>query len=122
MLRLCRRLYNGTIGSLCAAAVAASGIPAFAPAVNAAETAVPTYINWNDERQEIDGFGICEAFRQSNKIQELSEEKQKLVLDSMFSTTDGAGISIVRNIIGDGGVRDDGTKWGLRGRRPDRFD
>ncbi len=112
MLRARKRIYNCVLGLVCALSLGASSIPDLIPVAVAKEEELPTtYINWNDTRQEIDGFGICEAFRQANKIQELSEEKQKLIMDSLFSLTDGAGISVVRNIIGDGGTwgyEDDG--------------
>ncbi len=54
--------------------------------------------------QPIDGFGVSEAFHQSNNIARLGETKQKEIYDLLFSTDKGAGFSIFRSILGDGGT------------------
>lgn len=61
-------------------------------------------ISWNTLKQPIDGFGISEAFHQSNNINIFPEPKRTEILDLLFSTTKGAGFSILRNIVGDGGT------------------
>ncbi len=64
----------------------------------------PQVILWNDSRQTIDGFGICEAFHQARHIMEYPEPARTEILDLLFSTDKGAGVSILRNIVGDGGT------------------
>jgi glucuronoarabinoxylan endo-1,4-beta-xylanase len=60
---------------------------------------------WNETFQEMDGFGVCGAFRQADNLYKYPEEIRSRVLDILFSTEkDGAGFSIVRNIIGDSGI------------------
>lgn len=61
-------------------------------------------IERNQIRQEIDGFGVCLAFHQAGMLQK--HPKCKEVLDLLFET---AGASILRNIVGDGGVWGDDT-------------
>jgi glucuronoarabinoxylan endo-1,4-beta-xylanase len=57
--------------------------------------------------QEIDGFGVHGAFHQARNLRLFSAVDQQRILDVLFSTTgDGAGASIIRNIIGDSG------QWG----------
>lgn len=55
-------------------------------------------------RQEMDGFGVCLAFHQAGMLQK--HPKCDEVLDLLFDT---AGTSILRNIVGDGGVWGDET-------------
>ena len=55
-------------------------------------------------RQEIDGFGVCLAFHQAGMLKK--HPKCREVLDLLFDT---AGTSILRNIVGDGGVWGDET-------------
>lgn len=64
----------------------------------------PQVIHWDDTRQTIDGFGICEAFHQARHIMEYPEPARTEILDLLFSTEKGAGVSILRNIVGDGGT------------------
>ncbi len=59
-------------------------------------------------KQTIDGFGVCEAFRQAGHIRKLPGAAREEVLDLLFSVRTGAGFSIIRNIVGDGG------SWGDR--------
>jgi glucuronoarabinoxylan endo-1,4-beta-xylanase len=66
--------------------------------------AAPDVIRWNDTRQTIDGFGICEAFHQARHIMEYPEPARTEILDLLFSPEKGAGVSILRNIVGDGGT------------------
>ena len=60
-------------------------------------------IAWNDTRQTVDGFGICEAFHQARHIMEYPKPARTEILELLFSTKKGAGVSILRNIVGDGG-------------------
>ncbi|KAF4625601.1 hypothetical protein G7Y89_g12564 [Cudoniella acicularis] len=50
--------------------------------------------------QTIDGFGFSEAFQRANTIVNLPTDKQKEALDLLFSTTTGAGMTILRIGIG----------------------
>ena len=52
--------------------------------------------------QGIDGFGISESFNMANAIRGLGGTAQKQALDLLFSTSNGAGFSIVRNDIPSG--------------------
>lgn len=57
-------------------------------------------IDFNNEKQEIDGFGASNAWVTGTVRNSLpSSEAQKEILDALFSTTNGAGLSIVRNRI-----------------------
>ncbi|HEX4703465.1 MAG TPA: glycoside hydrolase family 30 beta sandwich domain-containing protein, partial [Pseudonocardiaceae bacterium] len=48
------------------------------------------------------GFGISEAFNQANSIRNANSTTQKQALDLLFSTTTGAGFTILRSIIPSG--------------------
>lgn len=61
-------------------------------------------IRWNQPKQVIDGFGICQAFHQARHIMEYPEPVRTEILDLLFSKEKGAGVSILRNIVGDGGT------------------
>jgi O-glycosyl hydrolase len=50
--------------------------------------------------QTIDGFGTSEAFQRAVQMSKLPEAEQRRALDMLFSTTNGAGLSILRNGIG----------------------
>ncbi|OTA99172.1 glycoside hydrolase family 30 protein [Hypoxylon sp. CI-4A] len=51
--------------------------------------------------QTIDGFGCSFAFQRANLITNMSDKtKQRELLDLLFNTTSGAGLSIIRNGIG----------------------
>ena len=71
--------------------VVASQLPASA-ASNIAVNGTTTY-------QTIDGFGISQAFGQANAIRNLGTTVRQQALDLLFSTTSGAGFSILRNLI-----------------------
>jgi len=68
---------------------------------NAKSTAI---IDWSKTAQEIDGFGASGAFKMARNLMNFPEPKRSEVLDILFSPTKGAGLSIVRNIVGDGGT------------------
>jgi O-glycosyl hydrolase len=50
--------------------------------------------------QKIDGFGISQAFRRMELIEQLSPQQQREILDLWLSKEKGAGISILRLGIG----------------------
>ncbi|KAH8890567.1 glycoside hydrolase family 5 protein [Thozetella sp. PMI_491] len=56
--------------------------------------------------QEIHGFGFSQAFGRAKEFQNAGSATQKAALDYLFSTTTGAGFSIIRNRIGSGGSGD----------------
>jgi glucuronoarabinoxylan endo-1,4-beta-xylanase len=69
-------------------------------------------ISWNRTAQEIDGFGASGAFHMAGNLMKFPEPQRSEVLDALFSTTKGAGLSIVRNFVGDGG------SWGSETNGP----
>ena len=72
--------------------------------VRGAQPAVPICtVDWEDERQVIEGFGGSGAFHQAANLMTFPARDQELILDLLFSQEKGVGLSIVRNIIGDGG-------------------
>ncbi|OHW93115.1 cellulosome enzyme [Colletotrichum incanum] len=56
--------------------------------------------------QMIDGFGFSQAFGRAKEFQNAPKALQQEALDLLFSTTKGAGFSIIRNRIGSGGKGD----------------
>lgn len=50
--------------------------------------------------QTMDGFGMSEAFQRAVQMSKLPETEQRRALDLLFSTTNGAGLTILRNGIG----------------------
>ncbi|MCY2931714.1 MAG: NPCBM/NEW2 domain-containing protein [Planctomycetota bacterium] len=80
---------------------------ALPPAAGAADVTV----KWNAPRQEIDGFGGSACFWQADNLMKLPEPARTEVLDLLFSTTKGVGISIIRNNIGDGTPNPDPNAW-----------
>ena len=56
--------------------------------------------------QQIDGFGVSQAFGRAKEFQNAASAPQKQGLDYLFSTTTGAGLTIIRNRIGSGGSGD----------------
>lgn len=67
---------------------------------------VTVTVNVNTTYQTIDGFGFSEAFTRANDVKGLPATQQKQTLDLLFSTTTGAGFTILRNRIGSGGSGD----------------
>ena len=61
-------------------------------------------VDWNKTAQEIDGFGASGAFQMARNLMNFPEPQRSEVLDILFSQSKGAGLSIVRNIVGDGGT------------------
>jgi glucuronoarabinoxylan endo-1,4-beta-xylanase len=79
----------------------ASAIP-LARVLNAQGEASET-IYWNKDLAAVDGFGISAAFHMAGNLRSFPELPRTEILDLLFSTSRGAGLSIVRNIVGDGG-------------------
>ncbi|TVY80514.1 Endo-1,6-beta-D-glucanase [Lachnellula suecica] len=50
--------------------------------------------------QTMDGFGVSLAFQRANLILALPTDKQRAVMDLLFSNTTGAGFTILRNGLG----------------------
>lgn len=65
-------------------------------------SAAPAVVIGGTSYQKIDGFGISESFGMANAIRGLGSTAQKQALDLLFSTSNGAGFSIVRNDIPNG--------------------
>jgi O-glycosyl hydrolase len=63
-------------------------------------------VNVGTKYQQIDGFGFSQAFGRAKEFQNAPSATQKKALDYLFSTTTGAGFSIIRNRIGSGGSGD----------------
>jgi O-glycosyl hydrolase len=63
-------------------------------------------VNVGTKYQQIDGFGFSQAFGRAKEFQNAPSATQKTALDYLFSTTTGAGFSIIRNRIGSGGSGD----------------
>jgi len=77
------------------------GTPALLSQNAIAADPAPATVKMNEVRQEIQGFGASGAFRQAAKIMYFPEPQRSEVMDTLFSPTKGAGLSIIRNIIGD---------------------
>lgn len=63
-------------------------------------------VNVGTRFQQIDGFGFSQAFGRAKEFQNANANAQKQALDLLFSTSTGAGFSIIRNRIGSGGAGD----------------
>lgn len=63
-------------------------------------------VNLNTKYQTIDGFGFSQAFGRASEFQNAASGLRTQALDLLFSTTKGAGFSIIRNRIGSGGSGD----------------
>lgn len=70
-------------------------------------------VDWNAVKQTIDGFGASGAFHMANNLKGWgTEQTRDEILDLLFSQEKGIGLSWVRNMVGDGGLKEDGTQWG----------
>ncbi|MGW4792330.1 glycoside hydrolase family 30 protein [Nonomuraea sp. NPDC004297] len=72
------------------------------PAAHPSPPAQPPAITVHEgvRHQEIDGFGVSQAFRRNELLEALSPDKQREVLDLWFDRDKGAGLSILRLGIG----------------------
>ena len=82
-----------------------------APLANAASKDAIAGVDVTGIRQQIDGFGFCEAFHEARNLQSFPEKERAFLLDLLFSANGGMGFSILRNIVGDGATVEnkDGT-------------
>ena len=89
--------------------IALFGIGPLLTTTTPARAAAGVTVTWTDVRQTIDGFGASGAFRRATYLMNMTEPNRSAILDALFSQTTGAGLSIVRNIIGDGSTLSDGV-------------
>ncbi|KAJ7707424.1 glycoside hydrolase superfamily [Mycena rosella] len=64
-------------------------------------------VNLGTTFQEMDGFGVSEAFGRATNIFSATASAQTAALDLIFSPTAGAGLTILRNRIGNGNTSAD---------------
>lgn len=79
-------------------------LPAILPLVTALPQANTITVDPTTTYQKIIGFGFSEAFGHAKQIYNLSTDIRQQVLDILFNTTSGAGLTILRNIITTGGI------------------
>lgn len=60
-------------------------------------------LDWSRTAQEIDGFGASGAFHMAADLMNFPEPQRSQILDILYSQEKGAGLSVVRNFVGDGG-------------------
>jgi len=78
-----------------------AGILPFATALSPRQGGSTITVDLSKTYQTMDGFGCSFAFQRANLITNMSDKtKQRYLLDLLFNTTSGAGLSIVRNGIG----------------------
>ncbi|KAI0841553.1 glycoside hydrolase family 30 protein [Hypoxylon sp. FL0890] len=78
----------------------ASALPSWLP-LNRRQSGSTITVDLSKTYQTIDGFGCSFAFQRANLITNMSDKtKQRALLDLLFNTTSGAGLSIIRNGIG----------------------
>jgi O-glycosyl hydrolase len=65
----------------------------------ASSSAITVTINAAKEYQRIAGFGVSEGFGQAKALMSAPESVQKQVLSLLYSPTQGAGLTILRNEI-----------------------
>lgn len=88
--------------------LAISGLHVLGTGDEARASTPTTVLDWNAERQHVDGFGGSFAFHKAGSIQRLGEPLSSEILDMIFNTEDGIGLDIVRVMVGDGGI----DEWG----------
>ncbi|MBN6053473.1 hypothetical protein JYK22_16145 [Nonomuraea sp. RK-328] len=84
-------------------AITLLGLPAVhTPPTDPSSTAAAGVITVREHirHQEIDGFGISQAFRRNELLRALPEAQQREILDLWFDRSKGAGLSILRLGIG----------------------
>src|SRR5690554_4277904 len=78
-------------------------LPTGLTTINSRDAVPICNVDWHIEKQVIEGFGASGAFRQAENLMTYPEKERNLILDLLISQDKGIGLSIVRNIIGDGG-------------------
>jgi O-glycosyl hydrolase len=81
-------------------------ITALAAILGLAQSQTTVTVNVASTLQQMDGFGVSQAFGRAAQFQALSATPRQKGLDYLFSTTTGAGLTIIRNRIGSGGSGD----------------
>ncbi len=76
------------------------------------QAAAECRIALSQRRQTLEGFGASGAFHQAGLLQRYPADERARMLDLLFSAERGAGLSWVRNLIGDGGA------WGSQRNGP----
>jgi O-glycosyl hydrolase len=79
---------------------------AIAAALGQALAQTQITVNFGSALQVIDGFGVSQAFTRAAEFKNLASTPRQKGLDYLFSTTTGAGLTIIRNRIGSGGAGD----------------
>jgi len=74
--------------------------PASAATAAGHEPPPPIVVDEHAKLQDIDGFGIAQAFRRTELVRQLPEDQQKQITDLWFNPNTGAGFSILRFGIG----------------------
>ena len=98
-----RTLIKFSILFVVALALVAEGCFVYTAQFVHADATTPTsLIKYGEVHQTIDGFGVASAWS-ADSLQQFPEPQRSRVLDLLFSRTEGAGFSIVRNEIGSGG-------------------
>jgi O-glycosyl hydrolase len=87
-------------------AQAALGAPNVPSSKSISRRATSIIANLDQTYQTMDGFGFSQAFGRANDLYNLPSTLRTQALDLLFSTTKGAGMSILRNRIGSGGAGD----------------
>ena len=100
--RFLKLLLSGTALTINRELTAGDGTPAL-PDGHQDTRPVVVHVNRKGPQQEIQGFGVSAAFHQAHNLMSYPRADVSRVLDLLFSQTTGAGLSIVRNIVGDGG-------------------
>jgi O-glycosyl hydrolase len=99
-----------TYGRAVATGLTFATAAAIATHVGVSSSETPTQanvtVNVSSTLQQIDGFGISQAFGGALQLEYLDSIPQRQSLDYLFSTTTGAGLTIIRNRIGSGGYGD----------------
>ncbi len=70
------------------------------PEVLTRQSSTTITVDLTKRYQIMDGFGFAEAFQRANVVVKLPAQQQREVLDLLFNTTSGAGMTILRIGIG----------------------
>lgn len=73
------------------------------PVSPAVADTVTSTVQWDAERQTIDGFGGSYSFHKAGSVQRLGEPLTTEMLDMIWTQEHGIGLDIVRVMVGDGG-------------------
>ncbi|MCY0875742.1 MAG: hypothetical protein OWT28_05690 [Firmicutes bacterium] len=96
------RKFLGLVPAVVVAALIATAVPTAWAASPATVMSARTSVQWRALQQSIAGFGASGAFGQAANLMFMPPQTQTKILNLLFSTKDGAGLSIVRSLINDG--------------------